>query len=115
MLAIWWNKGAMAGAGLGLCLGIAAAATPAGAAPTSIYAFADNKHMFVSARQVADPDRLAQLRPDLPVYVVVGDAVAGGRQQLCFRRGDHRRYRPSGRHLPDARLSGAAGDEGSGP
>lgn len=42
MLAIWWNKGAMAGAGLGLCLGIAAAATPAGAAPTSIYAFGDS-------------------------------------------------------------------------
>ncbi|NEK86742.1 alpha/beta hydrolase [Blastococcus saxobsidens] len=34
----------------------------------------DNKQMFVSARQLADADRLAQLRPDLPVYVVVGDA-----------------------------------------
>jgi alpha-beta hydrolase superfamily lysophospholipase len=34
----------------------------------------DNKQMFVSARQMADPERLRQLRPDLPVYVVVGDA-----------------------------------------
>ena len=37
-------------------------------------AAADNKQMFVSARQLADSERLAQLRPDLPVYVVVGDA-----------------------------------------
>lgn len=34
----------------------------------------DNRQMFVSARQLADPERLAQLRGDLPVYVVVGDA-----------------------------------------
>ncbi|RZU32579.1 alpha/beta fold hydrolase [Blastococcus saxobsidens] len=34
----------------------------------------DNQQMFVSARQLADPQRLAQLRRDLPVYVVVGDA-----------------------------------------
>src|SRR3712207_5207904 len=34
---------------------------------------ADNKQMFVSARQLADPDRLRQLRSDLPVYVAVGD------------------------------------------
>ena len=29
--------------------------------------------MFVSARQLADPDRLRRLRSDLPVYVAVGD------------------------------------------
>lgn len=34
----------------------------------------DNKQMFVSARQVADPERLRRVRTDLPVYVVVGDA-----------------------------------------
>ena len=34
---------------------------------------ADNKQMFVSARQLADPRRLRQLRSDLPVYVAVGD------------------------------------------
>jgi alpha-beta hydrolase superfamily lysophospholipase len=34
----------------------------------------DNKQMFVAARQMADPERLRQLRADLPVYVVVGDA-----------------------------------------
>ena len=34
---------------------------------------ADNRQMFVSARQLADPDRLGQLRRDLPVYVAVGD------------------------------------------
>jgi outer membrane lipase/esterase len=42
MLAIWWNKGVMAAAGLGLCLGVAATASPADAAPTSIYAFGDS-------------------------------------------------------------------------
>ncbi|RBY87812.1 alpha/beta fold hydrolase [Blastococcus sp. TF02A-30] len=34
---------------------------------------ADGKQMFVSARQVADPDRIAGIRADLPVYVAVGD------------------------------------------
>jgi alpha-beta hydrolase superfamily lysophospholipase len=33
----------------------------------------DGKQMFASARQLADPGRLAGLRPDLPVYVAVGD------------------------------------------
>ena len=37
------------------------------------------KEMFVSARQVADPERLARIRKDLPVYVAVGehDPVGG--------------------------------------
>jgi alpha-beta hydrolase superfamily lysophospholipase len=33
----------------------------------------DNRQMFVSARQLADPERLGRLRRDLPVYVAVGD------------------------------------------
>lgn len=33
----------------------------------------DGKQMFASARQLADPERLAGLRSDLPVYVAVGD------------------------------------------
>jgi outer membrane lipase/esterase len=41
MLAIWWNKGLKTAAGLGLCLGVAAA-SPALAGPTSIYAFGDS-------------------------------------------------------------------------
>ena len=31
------------------------------------------RQMFVSARQVADPQRLGRVRSDLPVYVAVGD------------------------------------------
>jgi phospholipase/lecithinase/hemolysin len=42
MLAIWWNKGVMTLAGIGLCLSIAATAAPADAAPTSIYSFGDS-------------------------------------------------------------------------
>jgi phospholipase/lecithinase/hemolysin len=42
MLAIWWNKGVITVAGLGLCLGIAATAAPAHAAPKTIYAFGDS-------------------------------------------------------------------------
>jgi alpha-beta hydrolase superfamily lysophospholipase len=34
---------------------------------------ADGRQMFVSARQLADPGRLARLRRDLPVFVAVGD------------------------------------------
>ncbi len=36
--------------------------------------------MFVAARQLADPDRVAGMRSDLPVYVVVEtmDPVNGG-------------------------------------
>lgn len=41
---------------------------------------AGGKAMFAAARQLADPDRVARMRPDLPVYVVVGerDPVNGG-------------------------------------
>jgi alpha-beta hydrolase superfamily lysophospholipase len=41
---------------------------------------ADGAQMFASARQVADPARLAGLREDLPVYIAVGehDPVNGG-------------------------------------
>jgi alpha-beta hydrolase superfamily lysophospholipase len=41
---------------------------------------AGGKAMFVAARQLADPDRVAGMRQDLPVYVVVGsmDPVNGG-------------------------------------
>jgi len=35
---------------------------------------ADNEQMFVSARRLADPEQLARVRTDLPVYVAVGDA-----------------------------------------
>jgi phospholipase/lecithinase/hemolysin len=42
MLAIWLNKGVKTAIGLSLCLGVAAAASPAVAAPTSIYAFGDS-------------------------------------------------------------------------
>jgi len=42
MLAVWWNKSVMTMAGIGLCLGIAAMAVPADAAPTAIYAFGDS-------------------------------------------------------------------------
>jgi alpha-beta hydrolase superfamily lysophospholipase len=40
------------------------------------------KEMFARARAVADPERLARIRPDLPVYVTVGehDPVGGGGQ-----------------------------------
>ncbi len=36
--------------------------------------------MFVSARQLADPERVAQMRSDLPVHITVGEAdpVGGG-------------------------------------
>jgi phospholipase/lecithinase/hemolysin len=42
MLAIWWNKGVITVAGLGLCLGLTATAAPADAAPKTIYAFGDS-------------------------------------------------------------------------
>jgi alpha-beta hydrolase superfamily lysophospholipase len=34
---------------------------------------AGGKAMFVGARALADPDRVAAIRDDLPVYIVVGD------------------------------------------
>ena len=33
----------------------------------------DGRQMFASARQIADPDRLAGLRADLPVWIAVGE------------------------------------------
>jgi alpha-beta hydrolase superfamily lysophospholipase len=40
---------------------------------------AASKEMFVAARQLADPDRLAGMRSDLPIYIAVGelDPVGG--------------------------------------
>ncbi|MGY1717512.1 alpha/beta fold hydrolase [Blastococcus sp. SYSU DS0552] len=37
-------------------------------------AAADSRQMFLSGRQLADPERLRGIRGDLPVYVAVGDA-----------------------------------------
>jgi alpha-beta hydrolase superfamily lysophospholipase len=55
----------------------------------------DGKQMFVSARQLADPDRLAALRADLPVYVAVGDQdPVGG--QLALVHGLVQRLRDAG-------------------
>jgi len=34
---------------------------------------AGNKAMFLAARQMADPDRLANIRKNLPVYIAVGE------------------------------------------
>jgi alpha-beta hydrolase superfamily lysophospholipase len=40
------------------------------------------KEMFARARALADPDRLAAIRPDLPVHITVGehDPIGGGLQ-----------------------------------
>ncbi|UOY02570.1 alpha/beta fold hydrolase [Blastococcus sp. PRF04-17] len=56
---------------------------------------ADGKQMFVSARQLADPDRLAGLPAGLPVYVAVGDQdpVNG---QLALVHGLVQRLRDAG-------------------
>jgi alpha-beta hydrolase superfamily lysophospholipase len=56
---------------------------------------ADGKQMFVSARQLTDPERLAGLRADLPVYVAVGDQdpVNG---QLALVHGLVQRLRDAG-------------------
>jgi alpha-beta hydrolase superfamily lysophospholipase len=66
------------------------------------------KQMFVAARQLADPDRLAGLRTDLPVYVAVGehDPVNG---ELALVHGLVDRLREAGignvtlRTYPEAR------------
>jgi alpha-beta hydrolase superfamily lysophospholipase len=43
----------------------------------------DGRQMFASARQVADPARLAGLRQDLPVWIAVGEHdPVGGQQAL---------------------------------
>ena len=56
---------------------------------------AGGKAMFVAARQLADPDRVAGMRTDLPVYVVVGeqDPVNGG---MALVNELVRRYRAAG-------------------
>ncbi len=59
------------------------------------------KAVFAGARAAADPQRLAAIRPDLPVYVVVGDAdpVNG---QLALVHALVERYRAAG--LTDVEL-----------
>ncbi len=59
------------------------------------------KAVFAGARDAADPERLARLRPDLPVYVLVGDAdpVNG---QLALVHALVERYRAAG--LTDVEL-----------
>jgi alpha-beta hydrolase superfamily lysophospholipase len=51
--------------------------------------------MFAGARAVADPERLAAMRKDLPLYLVVGemDPVNG---QLALLRELARRYEEAG-------------------
>ncbi|MGY2084079.1 alpha/beta fold hydrolase [Blastococcus sp. SYSU DS0539] len=63
---------------------------------------ADSRQMFVSARQVADRERLGRLRSDLPVYVAVGDQdpVTG---QLALVHGLVQRLRDTG--LTDVTLA----------
>ena len=43
------------------------------------------KELFVAARQMADPDRLASIRKDLPVYVAVGENDPVGGQLALVR------------------------------
>jgi alpha-beta hydrolase superfamily lysophospholipase len=59
------------------------------------------KAVFAGARAAADPQRLAAIRPDLPIYVVVGDAdpVNG---QLALVHALVERYRAAG--LTDVEL-----------
>ena len=54
-----------------------------------------NRAMFAGARQIADPGRLAGMRKDLPLYLVVGemDPVNG---QLALVRELARRYEEAG-------------------
>ena len=67
---------------------------------------AGGKEMFVSARQLADPDRVADMRPDLPVYITVGDMdpVNG---QLALVQALVDRYEKAG--LSDVTLKAYAG------
>jgi alpha-beta hydrolase superfamily lysophospholipase len=60
------------------------------------------KAMFTSARAMADPERVAKMRPDLPVYVAVGemDPVNG---QLALVHELVRRYEAAG--LQDVTLA----------
>jgi alpha-beta hydrolase superfamily lysophospholipase len=66
----------------------------------------DGKQMFVSARRVADPDQLAALRKELPIYVAVGadDPVNG---QLALVHGLVQRLERAG--LADITLNVYAG------
>jgi alpha-beta hydrolase superfamily lysophospholipase len=59
------------------------------------------KAVFAGARAAADPDRLAAIRPDLPIYLAVGDAdpVNG---QLALVHALLERYRAAG--LEDVEL-----------
>jgi len=69
---------------------------------------ASGKAMFVGARRGADPDQVAAIRPDLPLYIAVGEAdpVNGG---LALLTPLADRYRAAGltdvtvRTYPDAR------------
>jgi alpha-beta hydrolase superfamily lysophospholipase len=58
---------------------------------------AGNRAMFAGARQIADPARLAGMRKDLPLYLVVGemDPVNG---QLALVKELARRYEAAGLH-----------------
>jgi alpha-beta hydrolase superfamily lysophospholipase len=55
------------------------------------------KAMFAGARALADPDRVAAMRPDLPIHIVVGDMdpVNG---QLALVNALVDRYRQAGLH-----------------
>jgi alpha-beta hydrolase superfamily lysophospholipase len=59
------------------------------------------KAVFAGARQIADPDRMARVRPDLPLYIAVGDQdpVNG---QLALVNALVDRYRKAG--LTDVEL-----------
>ncbi len=69
---------------------------------------AGTKGMFAAARAVADPERLAAIRSDLPVYITVGDADPVN-AQLALVHPLVGRYRAAGltdvtlRVWPDAR------------
>lgn len=56
---------------------------------------AGGKAMFTAARAVADPARLAAMRPDLPVYLAAGELdPVGGQSALVHALAD--RYRTAG-------------------
>ena len=65
------------------------------------YDVAGSKAVYAGARAVADPEKLARVRSDLPVYVVVGDADPVG-DNLSSVRALVERYRSAG--LTDVEL-----------
>jgi alpha-beta hydrolase superfamily lysophospholipase len=65
------------------------------------YDVAGSKAVYAGARAVADPEKLAAVRSDLPVYVVVGDADPVG-DNLSSVRALVERYRSAG--LTDVEL-----------